>query len=83
MRSLLLVAVLALSGCSSYQHLAGTAMLPSQAGNYCEAPVEGACLGCDISCPASKLTSCKAGTSVMLSDSRTAQCTRAAACECR
>ena len=83
MRSLLLLAtVLVLSGCGGLQQSAGTAMLQPQVGNYCEAPVSGACLGCEISCPNNQLTSCKTGTSVASSGSAIAQCTRAAQCVC-
>jgi hypothetical protein len=82
MRSLFLATILILSGCGGLNESGGTAMLPPQVGNYCEASVSGACLGCQITCSNNQLTSCKTGTSVASSGSVIAQCTRAARCEC-
>jgi hypothetical protein len=79
MKFALILAAVLLSACAQFGKVSGSAMNDPQVGSYCEAPVAGACLGCNISCPAgaSPRASCRAGA-------MTANvCTRGAVCECR
>lgn len=79
MKFALILAAVLLSGCAQFGKVSGTAMNDPQVGSYCEAPVAGACLGCNISCPAgaSPRASCRAGATTA------SMCTRGAVCECR
>jgi len=83
MRGLLLVAMVLLGGCANLGKPAGSALDPPLVGNYCSAPVEGACLGCDIRCAHSERAVCKSGATTRVAGNAQGMCTRGAVCECR
>jgi hypothetical protein len=83
MKSFLYVAAVLLGGCAAFGQPASTAMQPPLAGNYCSAPVAGACIGCDVTCPPYVHASCRAGVSTARTDNSAGMCTKAPVCECR
>ena len=83
MRSVLLVAMVLLAGCADLGKPAGSALDPPLIGHYCDAPVEGACLGCDIRCSYYERASCKTGVTTRVAGSAQGVCTRGAVCECK
>ena len=83
MKFALILATVMLSGCAQFGTVSGTAMNDPQVGSYCEAPVDGACLGCNISCPGLSRASCRAGDTTASAGNALGVCTRGAVCQCK
>ncbi|MEJ8813369.1 hypothetical protein WKW77_19940 [Variovorax ureilyticus] len=83
MRSLLLAVLALMSGCAELGKPAGSALEPPLMGHYCDAPVDGACLGCEIRCPYQQRASCKTGVTTRVAGNPQGVCTRGAVCECK
>lgn len=82
MRSFLLAVLVLMSGCAELGKTT-SALEPPLMGHYCDAPVDGACLGCDIRCPYEQRASCKRGVTTRVAGNPQAVCTRGAVCECK